>query len=152
MSLALDRKPDTRLDRADPGPFHARNARPRYSIRPWACVYTHPQAEAWAQTNLQRAGYETLLPLMRVRRRDRVVRSLWHIVERPLFSRYLFVRFDHTEASWSPIRAAPGVRDILRDRDKVLYAPEAVVSALQARYGAWKPSSPKSMVTQLRSE
>jgi len=105
-----------------------------HSIRAprWACVYTHPQAEFWAETNLRRSGYTTFLPTHLVRQRDRVTPSLVHNVIRPLFPRYLFLLFDHRAASWSPIRATPGVADLIRSGSDVHYAPEAAVSALQA--------------------
>jgi transcriptional antiterminator RfaH len=125
-----------------------------YSIRGprWACVYTHPQAELWADSNLRRSGYQTFLPTHLVRQRDRVVPSMHHVVSRPLFPRYLFMLFDHLAASWSPIRATPGVADIVRAGSDPLYVPEATVSALQATQDArqalpapehhWAPGTP----------
>lgn len=98
----------------------------------WACIYTHPQAEAWANANLIQRGYTTYLPTHAVRVRDRVIPSLTHTVIRPLFSRYLFVRFDHTTESWSPIRATPGVVGILRAGATVHYASPGTVERLQA--------------------
>lgn len=105
-----------------------------YSIRGprWACIYTHPQAELWADSNLRRAGYQTFLPTHTIRQRDRVVASMHHTVVRPLFPRYLFLMFDHHAASWSPLRAIPGVADILRSGQDLHYAPDAVVDALRA--------------------
>lgn len=123
------------------GPFQAGNERPCHSIA-WACVYTHPQAERWANDNLRQAGYVTCLPLMQVRRRDRVITSLWHTVEVPLFSRYLFICFDALAESWSPIRAAPGVRDLVRNGDEVAYTPDAVVARLQAVQALPPPATP----------
>ena len=103
-----------------------------YSIRArWACIYTHPQAEFWAASNLRSSGYQPYLPTHLARQRDRAVPTLFHSVTRPLFPRYLFVPFDHLTASWSPIRATPGVCDILRSGGEPSYVSEAVVSALQ---------------------
>jgi transcriptional antiterminator RfaH len=102
----------------------------------WACVYTHPQAELWAEANLRRSGYTTFLPTHLVRQRDRALPSLVHSVIRPLFPRYLFLLFDHRAASWSPIRATPGVADLIRSGSDVHYAPDAAVSALQATEAA----------------
>ena len=110
-----------------------------YSIRThprWACVYTHPQAEIWADTNLRRAGYRTYLPTYAARQRDRAIPTLHHIVTRPLFPRYLFVMFDHLEASWSPIRATPGVADLVRSGSEPNYARPGAVEALQATQDA----------------
>ena len=103
-----------------------------YSIRArWACLYTHPLAAFWAACNLRSSGYQPYLPTHLARQRDRAVPTLFHSVPRPLFPRYLFVPFDHLTASWSPIRATPGVCDILRSGGEPSYVSEAVVSALQ---------------------
>lgn len=130
-----------------------------YSIRGprWACIYTNPQAELWANSNLRRAGYQTFLPTHTIRQRDRVVASMHHTVVRPLFPRYLFLMFDHHTASWSPIRAIPGVADILRSGHDLHYAPDAVVSVLQATEDArraippagsqWAPGMAVSLAT-----
>lgn len=132
------------------------NHHPCYSMPRWACVYTHPQAERWADTNLRRQGYATYLPLHRVRIRDNAIRSLWHTVERPLFGRYLFIRFDHLHESWSPIRATPGVVDLVRQGREVSYARAGSLEAVQAALAEaatqppdspqWAPGTPVELV------
>src|SRR5215469_8099533 len=112
--------------------FQARSELPCGRMPPaphWAVCYTHPQAERWAAQQLQRSGYRVLLPLLAVRRRDPVIRSLWHVAELPLFPRYLFV---HLDGPWTPIRYSPGVRSLLMDGTKPGRVSEAAVSALQA--------------------
>ena len=115
----------------------------------WSVVQTHPQAERWAQANLERQGYQTLLPLMRAKRRDRVIRSAWHTVEVPLFASYLLVTIDR---HWTPIKSTLGVRKLLLDGDgKPGRVARAVVSALQAVRDfaapgdAWMPGTPCSL-------
>jgi len=149
MSLTLDRSPPRGLDTADTGQFPARNERPRGSY--WAVVQTHPQSERWAETNLRRQGYPTLLPLMRVRRRDRVLRSLSHTVEVPLFPGYCFVT---VTSHWTPIKSTLGVRRLLLDGDgKPGIVARAVISALQAvrDFSApddhWSVGAPCSLAT-----
>jgi transcriptional antiterminator RfaH len=149
----LDAAPHTRLDADSPHHLGC------YSIRAprWACVYTHPQAELWAEANLRRSGYTTFLPTHLVRQRDRVLPSLLHSVIRPLFPRYLFLLFDHRAASWSPIRATPGVADLIRTGSDIHYAPEAAVEALRAGEALrrcqaaettqWAPGVPCSLAT-----
>jgi len=131
--MPLDATPATRLDAPphDSADTLATSRMPCRSIR-WACIYTHPQAERWANTNLQRSGFTTYLPLYVTRVRDNAIRSLWHTVERPLFARYLFIRFNHTATSWSPIRATPGVVDLVRSGTDPAYASDAAISTLQA--------------------
>jgi transcriptional antiterminator RfaH len=119
----------------------------------WAVCQTHPQAERWAQVNLTRCGYQSYLPLAAVRRRDRVLSSLWHTVLVPLFGNYLFVRMTARD-SWTPIRYCPGVlRLILASHnshpDRV---PRGIVEAIQAGEAArlspaaatssWAPGAP----------
>ena len=148
-ALTLDHPPPARLDRADTGQFPARNERPRGSY--WAVVQTHPQAERWAETNLRRQGYPTLLPLMRVRRRDRVLRSLSHTVEVPLFPGYCFVT---VSSHWTPIKSTLGVRRLLLDGDgKPGIVARAVISALEtvqdfsAPEDHWSVGQPCSLAT-----
>lgn len=125
----------------------------------WACVYTHPQAELWANTNLQTIGYTTYLPMQAVQRRDRATPTVLHQVETPLFARYLFLQFNHQAESWSPIRAAPGVIDIIRHGQEVHYARDGDISALQATdelrrhlpapNAQWAPGTPCSLANGL---
>ena len=149
----LDQSPDTRVDTSVTGPFHNRDVLPCRS-NGWACVYTHPQAERLANDSLRCAGYTTFLPLTLIRRRDRVLRTFVHTIEAPLFPRYLFLRFDHRGESWSPIRAMPGVHDLIRNGPIVQYASEADVSALQAlrppaapEQPLWQPGTPCSLAS-----
>jgi transcription antitermination factor NusG len=150
----LDAIPTSRLDADSPHDhLGCRSIRaPR-----WACVYTHPQAEVWANTNLRRSGYITFLPTHLVQQRDRITPSMLHCVIRPLFPRYLFLLFDHHAASWSPIRATPGVVDLIRTGSDVHYAPEGAIAALQAGQSdratptppsaIWAPGMPCSLAT-----
>jgi len=76
----------------------------------WCVVNTNPQAERWAALNLTKAGYPTYLPLMRVRRRDPVVRTLSRLVDVPLFAGYCFVI---AGTHWAPIKHLPGIARLL---------------------------------------
>jgi transcription antitermination factor NusG len=81
----------------------------------WHVVATYSQAERRAVANLRHQGYQAYLPLVTVSRRDRVVRSLRHPVEVPMFSGYAFVAFDAEADPWWPIRNTPGVYRLLTD-------------------------------------
>jgi transcription antitermination factor NusG len=147
----LDAAPCTRLDGRDPDPFQERNAAPcgRY----WAVVHTHPQAERWACSNLQRRGYRCFLPLCLVRRRDRATPSLWHTAEVPLFPRYAFVE---VSGPWTPIRYCQGVHDLLMTDGYPGIVAKAEILALQAvvadraMMGAeapqWAPGAPVALL------
>lgn len=113
----------------------------------WACVRTHPQAERWAQANLNRLGYRTWLPIITYRRRDRVVRTLWHDEEAPAFGPYVFLR--HTPGSpTTPIRYAPGVMALLKSGDNPAYTSDMAIEAAQKaletalHHGALPPPHP----------
>jgi transcription antitermination factor NusG len=97
----------------------------------WAVAQTHPQAEHFANTNLQRSGYQTYLPLHTVQRRDRTIPTLTHPVVVPLFTRYLFVAHDNPDL-WRPIRETPGVASVITAGGKVQYARPGAVEAIQA--------------------
>lgn len=95
----------------------------------WIVIHSYPQAERWAQSNLDRRGYTTFLPMMAVQRRDRVIRTSFHTVHVPLFASYLFVRFP---GNWTPIRYCPGVYRIISAAGKPNMAADADITALQA--------------------
>jgi transcription antitermination factor NusG len=123
-----------RLDATEPAAVtleQLRAARPPGVLLRWTCVRTYPQAERWAEQNLSHAGYETYLPLVRVKRRDRVVRSLWHSAHAPLFSGYVFLRHDPA-SSWAPIREAPGVRGLIKAGNRIEYTSDVAVAAVRA--------------------
>jgi transcription antitermination factor NusG len=96
----------------------------------WCVARTKPQAEHWARVNLARLGYAAFLPLCTIRRRDRVVRSMFHSVEVPLFRSYLFVQHE-PGTSWRPIRSAPGVQTLITVGGRLEYAAPGAVEQLQ---------------------
>ena len=106
-----------------------------YSIR-WACVYTQPQAETWAASNLTTAGYRVWFPTSVVQRRDRATPTIRHAVTVPLFPRYGFIAFDHRDTSWSPIRDTPGVVDLVRCGSLPAYTTDTHVAALRSALDA----------------
>jgi transcriptional antiterminator RfaH len=136
--MPLDAQPAVRLgSRITATSRQERNDAPCHSIPRWACCYTHPQAERWAEQGLRRQGYTTFLPLTVAFRRDPVIRSMRHRVEVPAFPRYLFVAFDASQASWSPIRDTPGVRDLVKCGSQIQYASSDALEAVRMALGAW---------------
>lgn len=135
MQLAVDTIPSSgaELTRHEPGltrrPLRSQNATHCGSVA-WACVHTHVGAEHWADSNLRQRGYQTWLPLVTVRRRDRAIRTMFHDVRLPAFSRYVFLR--HTPGSpWSPIRYTEGVNDVVRMGMQPAYASDMAIEALR---------------------
>jgi transcriptional antiterminator RfaH len=102
----------------------------RIRVLRWYLVHTKPSAEAVAQLNLERQGYETYLPrllqrvLWRQQRRERVV---------PLFPRYLFLRLDSGRQTLSPVRSTAGVATVVRFGAEFAIVPDPVVGDLRSR-------------------
>ena len=97
----------------------------------WIVAVTHPQAERWANTNLQQRGYKTYLPMALRRRRDRSLPTLVHNVLAPLWPGYLFV-LHHSRDSWRPIYETPGVRSVIKNGSQLQYARKGAVEAVEA--------------------
>src|SRR5262247_2667964 len=100
--MPFDASPPRGLDAGQPETEHLGCS------RMWIVAQTNPQAERWAQANLQRSGYPTFLPLMLASRRDPVLKSVTRTVEVPLFAGYLFVVCGPDDP-WVPVRYTPGV-------------------------------------------
>ena len=130
--------------RQDAGPAASRPLRLADAVHGprWCVIASYPQAERRAAASLALKGYQTYLPLVAVTRRDRVVRSMLHRVEIPLWPGYLFVRLD-TRDPWYPIRYAPGVFQLLTNADRSP-APVAdhILAALQATEDARRSLPP----------
>jgi transcription antitermination factor NusG len=122
----------------------------------WIVCQTHPQSERWAHQNLTRLGYRVYLPLYVCRVRDRVLRTMTRIVERPLFTGYVFTALTDADP-WTPVRYCPGVRAILglSEAGKPQYARAGAVDALRALDASrllpmrpdasWPPGTPCSL-------
>jgi hypothetical protein len=90
----------------------------------WMLLYTKPRAEAWADINLRRQGFQTLLP--RVRRPDGFG---------PLFPRYLFVGHAPGQPA-EPLRSTRGVLYVVHCGDRPARVPASVVRDIRARMDA----------------
>lgn len=81
----------------------------------WHVVYTNIKCEFRANMGLKAKGFETFLPY--IRKRIRHARYT-NVVDRPLFPRYLFVRFDIERDEWfHPIKTTDGVEDLIRNNN-----------------------------------
>ena len=87
----------------------------------WVLLYTKPFAESWAEINLRRQGYATLLP--RVCRRGRFA---------PLFPRYLFAGFALHQAP-GPLRSTRGVLYVVHCGERPARVSAEVLSSIRAR-------------------
>ena len=90
----------------------------------WVLLYTKPYAETWAEANLRRQGFATLLP--RVRRRG----SLG-----PLFPRYLFAGCTPGHPT-DPLRSTRGVSYVVHCGERPARVPASVIEEVRARMDA----------------
>ncbi len=97
----------------------------------WYVVHTQPHGEDRARLNLERQGFDVYLPKYLKHRRH--ARRIEH-VRRPLFPRYLFVRFDAERAQWRSINGTLGVAYIVSHGDQPIPVPDRIVDAMQARH------------------
>lgn len=60
----------------------------------WYAIHTHPRQESRAEQNLQRWNVETFNPLLKKQKKENPWSSSPVYEVRPLFSRYIFARFN----------------------------------------------------------
>ena len=97
--------------------------------RRWYVVHTRPQAEARAREHLANQGFEAWLPeFLKKRRHARRTET----VRRPLFPRYLFVRFDLDAERWRSVLGTAGVMHLVGGDPPTPIA-DAVIEAIRAR-------------------
>ncbi len=96
----------------------------------WYVVATKPNCEYKALTNLQRQDFESYLPRILVRRSH--ARRL-NIVQRPLFSGYVFVQLDPEVARWRSINGTIGVTHILTSNGRPQPLRNGIIDALRER-------------------
>lgn len=90
----------------------------------WVLLYTKPHAESWAEINLRRQGYATLLPRVRAR----------HTFA-PLFPRYLFAAYRGDQRT-EPLSSTRGVQSIVHCGDRPARVPLDVVEEIRGRMDA----------------
>jgi transcription antitermination factor NusG len=90
----------------------------------WLLLYTKARAESWADINLRKQGFETLVP--RVRQRDGFG---------PLFPRYVFVGAP-VGTDFRPARSTRGVLYVVHCGEKPARVPIEVIDGVRARMDA----------------
>lgn len=106
---------------------------------PWYCIRTRSNCERIVSTALGNRGYKPFVPVYTATRQwsDRVVTATT-----PLFSCYLFCRFDASRRT--PILSAPGVISVLGFAGEPTAIPEAEVDAIRALVESGLPLTPSS--------
>lgn len=93
----------------------------------WFAVAAKPRQEQVAEVNLNRQGYQAVLPLIEARKRRQ---NKWTTVTEPLFSGYLFVQLELGKDDLAPIRSTLGCRDLVRIGSGLVPVPEDVMAPL----------------------
>jgi transcriptional antiterminator RfaH len=96
----------------------------------WYLVYSKPRQEQVALQNLDQQGYETYLPMGKLRRRRGKTAK---IVTEPLFPRYLFIYLCSQTDDWGPIRSTIGVSGLVRFGEQAARVPDGLVEFLKER-------------------
>jgi transcription antitermination factor NusG len=95
----------------------------------WYAVLTAPNSEAKASAYLKRQGYHTFYPHVREKRYAGRRRSMLE-VERPFFSRYLFVCFTKPTHNHFDVNETFGVSTTVSVANEPLQIPNAVIDDL----------------------
>ena len=102
-----------------------------WSIANWYVIYTKPKQEDVAAANVQRLGFEVLLPKIK---RDSAASGTPPMAAKALFSRYLFARFCPL-GHLNSIRYARGVHSVVSAGTTPLPLDEAIIESLRKRIG-----------------
>ena len=99
-------------------------------MKEWYAVHTQPSNEATAAFNLMRQGFQIYLPqYVRARRHARRLEK----VKRPLFPRYMFVKFDVMGQPWRNINSTFGVSRLVCCGEKPLAVPGVIIDEIKTR-------------------
>lgn len=94
----------------------------------WFVCYCHIKCERRAAFGLNAMGIETYLP---VQVRQRVRRGVVRKYEIPVFTRYLFVRFDPNKGLEGSIKGTDGIAELLENNEIPVRVPDRVIEAIK---------------------
>lgn len=94
----------------------------------WHVAYTNIKCEHRARYGLEGKGFECFLP-MEVRYRVR--RGRKSAIRRPVFSRYLFVRFDIELQGTGDVASIDGIEQLLTNNDMPMRVPDRVIAEIR---------------------
>lgn len=97
----------------------------------WFAVVTKPRQEQIALENLQRQGFECLLPMAENPYQRR--RKKHQPIIEPLFPRYLFLKAIADQQNLAPVRSSRGVVSMVRFGMELAVVPDAIIHSIKAR-------------------
>jgi transcription antitermination factor NusG len=102
---------------------------------PWYAVMTRPGMEAKAAADLKRQGFWTFYPFERVRVRRKIPNRNAHLVttvERPYFSRYIFLMVRQGQSLYR-VNNTPSVSTVVYMGGAPLRVPDSAMEAIMSR-------------------
>ena len=102
-------------------------------VSPWYVVHTHPKQEIRADCNLRVFNIETVTPQLRVSRENPFTGEPQSVVK-PLFTRYIFARFD-LDNLYHKVRFTRGIHTLASVGDQPLPVSEEIVDVIRGPNG-----------------
>lgn len=96
----------------------------------WFLLYTKPRQEQVALVNLQRQGYETFHPRIKV---QKIHEGKHKLAEEALFPSYIFIRLGNMVQNWLPIKSTYGVSKIVRFGQFPAEVSECMIESIRAK-------------------
>ena len=102
------------------------------SLMCWYVIHTKPRQEQRALANLIQQGYQCFLPMLTL---EKLKRGRLHLVEEPLFPRYLFIYLDNSRhgQNWAPIRSTIGISSLVSFGNTPAKIDVGLIALLQAQ-------------------
>lgn len=110
------------------------NTLPREASLHWYAIHTHAKQEDRAESNLLAWNVETFVPLFLCERRQ-TFGAEPSFFGKPLFSRYIFARFD-ARSMYHKIRFTRGVHSIVSVGDSPAVVEDELIELIKSRVGA----------------
>ena len=105
----------------------------------WFLLQFKPNTHRIAESNLNRQGFETFLPLQKITRRKR---DHFSTKLKPLFPGYMFVTFNPNGAHWRTINSTIGVSKIVSLDSQPNPVPPNLINELMAQCNSAKEFVP----------
>ena len=95
----------------------------------WFLVYTKAREEEMAKRNLQNQGFTTFFPMISYEK----IKKPSSFSLKVMFPRYLFVKLNLEEDSWSNIKSTRGVSHLVVFGNKLTAVPDSVMEFLKSK-------------------
>jgi len=100
-----------------------------YSKPQWFLIYTKPHQEERAKENLENQGNEVFLPMIASEK----TKQPQSFSLKPMFPRYLFIKFIVENNNWTHIKSTIGVSNIVVFGENLTKVPNPVIDYLKSK-------------------